>query len=571
MGHSDDAVKCTLGIVVLLLGLAGAIAQGVVLEGARQHEADFAEHATAVPSVVLETNPDAEEVSWCHSVNGWVDDRADCIYVGLGDERKRSFLGWWRYEPGDTVTVLVDREDHGRVRLAGDEAGFLSAPGRLVGGPMMSLVVLMALAGGLWLLLRPAARRVRSWCTRRTCARVPMAPFQLTGLDDGMGCLDPLDQPRSARQRLRAVPQSGGSRPRGAPRTDAFGRGAMPALELWSGGGRDRVVTLTEASYTLGSDPESADIALADATVSRVHAILEQVGTTWLVRDLGSRNGTRLNGERLTGQRRVRDGEEILLGRTRLVFRDGPGARRPATDVLDAPPENLTRTERRVLVELCRPLVSHNIFQPPASVREIAARLYIGKNAVQAHLTNLYDKFGIYDDNGDVSRRVVLANEAMQRGVVTIADLEANPVDDGGGRRDDGEGLGSRYEVLRTVSEGRRASVLHALDRVHDQPVAFKVYPVTESDRDELLAEAPLLMRSPRTLGSRGQGRLLHRRRRPLRGRDNWVDGTDLAAAARRAGRPRAAARGRDRRPRAGRRRRSTTCTRTSRRSSTAT
>jgi pSer/pThr/pTyr-binding forkhead associated (FHA) protein len=164
-----------------------------------------------------------------------------------------------------------------------------------------------------------------------------------------------------------------------------------------------------------------------------VHAILEQVGNTWLVRDLGSRNGTRLNGERLTGQRRLRDGEEVLVGRTRLVFRDGSDATRPLTDALEPPPTNLTRMERRVLVELCRPLVSHNIFQPPASVREIAERLFIGKNAVQAHLTNLYDKFAVYDD-GDGSRRVLLANEAMQRGAVTIADLEQRSSEDGESR-----------------------------------------------------------------------------------------------------------------------------------------
>ena len=197
----------------------------------------------------------------------------------------------------------------------------------------------------------------------------------------------------------------------------------MPALEVWSGRGRDRVVTLSDGPYTLGSDEGSADITLADPAVSRVHAILERVGTTWLLRDLGSRNGTRVNGERLTSQRRLHDGEELLVGRTRLVFRDGADARRPATDALEAPPSNLTRMERRVLVELCRPLLSHNVFQPPASVREIASALFIGKNAVQAHLTNLYDKFGIYQDNADVSRRVVLANEAMQRGVVSLADL----------------------------------------------------------------------------------------------------------------------------------------------------
>ena len=207
----------------------------------------------------------------------------------------------------------------------------------------------------------------------------------------------------------------------GARRVDSCRGGLMPVIELWDGRWRDRVVELTGTSCIVGSDEESVDIALSDDTVSGVHAILERVGTTWLVRDLGSRNGTRLDGERLAGQLRLRDGAEIMVGRSRLVFRDSSAARRPQTDALDSPPM-LTRTENLVLIELCRPLVSHNTFQPPASVREIAGRLFIGKNAVQAHLTNLYDKFGIHGEDG-VNRRVVLANEAIQRGAVTIADL----------------------------------------------------------------------------------------------------------------------------------------------------
>ena len=59
---------------------------------------------------------------------------------------------------------------------------------------------------------------------------------------------------------------------------------------------------------------------------------------------------------------------------------------------------------------------------------------------------------------------------------------------------DDRELLGSRYEVLRTVSDGRRACVLQALDHVHDRNVALKVFPVGDVDRDELLAEARVLM-----------------------------------------------------------------------------
>ena len=200
----------------------------------------------------------------------------------------------------------------------------------------------------------------------------------------------------------------------------------MARLEVWSGRGRDDVIVLRDATYLVGSDASSVHVVLDDATVSGVHAALDRVGSTWLVRDLGSRNGTRVGSSRVVGQQRLRDGDEIIVGRCRLVFHDSDAAKRRRTDALAPPPDNLTRTERRVLVELCRPLMSHNAFQPPASVKEIADRLYVGKNAVQAHLVSLYDKFGLYDGDG-INRRVLLANEAMQRGAVTLADL-----DDGG-------------------------------------------------------------------------------------------------------------------------------------------
>jgi hypothetical protein len=195
----------------------------------------------------------------------------------------------------------------------------------------------------------------------------------------------------------------------------------MPELEVSDEVRRSRVVALDGHLVAIGSADDSSDLVIADSTVSGTHALLERVGATWLLRDVGSRNGTRLNGERLTGQRRLRDGDEIVVGRTRLLFRDRLGTRRRPTDGLVPPPSNLTRMERRTLLELCRPLLAQNAFQPPASVREIAERLYVGKNAVQAHLANLYDKFDIHDGP---DRRVALANEAMCRAAVTLADLE---------------------------------------------------------------------------------------------------------------------------------------------------
>ncbi|HTH04651.1 MAG TPA: hypothetical protein VL916_02230, partial [Ilumatobacteraceae bacterium] len=50
-----------------------------------------------------------------------------------------------------------------------------------------------------------------------------------------------------------------------------------------------------------------------------------------------------------------------------------------------------------------------------------------------------------------------------------------------------------RYEVLRTISSGPRATVLQALDHVHDKLVALKVYPLAGADRDAILAEAQVL------------------------------------------------------------------------------
>jgi len=58
---------------------------------------------------------------------------------------------------------------------------------------------------------------------------------------------------------------------------------------------------------------------LTDLTVSRFHAELYQDGATWMVSDLGSMNGTRVNGWRLTGPTRVRPGDEIGFGNASFI------------------------------------------------------------------------------------------------------------------------------------------------------------------------------------------------------------------------------------------------------------
>jgi DNA-binding CsgD family transcriptional regulator len=191
-------------------------------------------------------------------------------------------------------------------------------------------------------------------------------------------------------------------------------------VEVWRPDGRELVALGTD-QLTIGRAPSSVIAVVSDPELSRLHAVLEQVGDGWCVRDLGSSNGTFVNGERVWSVRALRHGDEIRLGRTRLVFRgERPAADGDVTRRADPPPV-LTRRERDVLVALCRPVLSADLFTEPASIRQIAEELVVTEAAVKQHLLRLYDKFGVFD-SGE-RRRVRLANEAVRRGAVTLADL----------------------------------------------------------------------------------------------------------------------------------------------------
>jgi pSer/pThr/pTyr-binding forkhead associated (FHA) protein len=196
-------------------------------------------------------------------------------------------------------------------------------------------------------------------------------------------------------------------------------------LEVSKPSGRE-MVPLTGQRVTLGK-ASTNDVSLEhDDTVSRLHAVFENLGFAWSIRDLGSRNGTFLNGERISVERVLRSKDEVRVGKTKLIFwevRDsGEGPREEETRAAQPSelPPRLTRREVDVLVVLCRPLVSDDPFPEAASVRRMAGELFVTEAAVKQHLQNLYDKFAIPTE-GD--RRVRLANEALRRGAVTIAQL----------------------------------------------------------------------------------------------------------------------------------------------------
>jgi len=82
--------------------------------------------------------------------------------------------------------------------------------------------------------------------------------------------------------------------------------------------GRTRTVRAS-LPITIGRAP-TATLVISDAQVSRLHARIDLSDGLPTLRDLDSRNGTLLNARPIGGLRTLRDGDEIDVGLTRIVY-----------------------------------------------------------------------------------------------------------------------------------------------------------------------------------------------------------------------------------------------------------
>ncbi len=78
-------------------------------------------------------------------------------------------------------------------------------------------------------------------------------------------------------------------------------------------------VVISPAGATIGRGRQS-DIVLNDPNVSRQHAEIRPRGGSWVITDLGSTNGSQLNGRRVEGSEVLRSGDEIELGASMMTF-----------------------------------------------------------------------------------------------------------------------------------------------------------------------------------------------------------------------------------------------------------
>jgi DNA-binding CsgD family transcriptional regulator len=188
-----------------------------------------------------------------------------------------------------------------------------------------------------------------------------------------------------------------------------------------------RIVPLAAADRVRIGRTAGNDVVLAgDAEASRAHAVLEAAGAGWTVVDDGmSRNGTYVNGERVLRHRRLEDRDVLRIGSTAMLFRFPTMVRDDSTAVATAMPEvRLTHAERRVLVELCRPLLrtEPGPVAMAASNGEIADVLCLSLPGVKSHVRALFAKVGV-DDLPQNRKRAELARRALELGLVSVRDL----------------------------------------------------------------------------------------------------------------------------------------------------
>lgn len=187
-----------------------------------------------------------------------------------------------------------------------------------------------------------------------------------------------------------------------------------------------QILTLAEGTQraTVGRGGD-VDIGLDfDENVSRLHAELERIGGQWTVSDDGlSRNGSFVNDHRVSGRRRLRDGDVMRFGSTLVEFKAPIGSAGSETAIApDTLAPALSETQRKILIALCRPYREGSSFATPATNQEIGAEVFLSLDAVKGHLRALFAKFGI-GDLPQNQKRARLVELTMQSGLISPRDL----------------------------------------------------------------------------------------------------------------------------------------------------
>jgi pSer/pThr/pTyr-binding forkhead associated (FHA) protein len=181
----------------------------------------------------------------------------------------------------------------------------------------------------------------------------------------------------------------------------------------------------TKVSLTVGRRPANEVSITWDDEVSRLHAEFHRVGEDWTISDDGlSRNGTIINGSRISSRRRLSDGDTLRFGETTVVFRWRREATSPRTSPAGDIPtvESLTPIQRKILIALARPYRHGGTIATPATNEQIAAEVHMSVDAVKGHLRLMARRFGVGELPKN-QKRTAVVERALRWGLISERDL----------------------------------------------------------------------------------------------------------------------------------------------------
>jgi pilus assembly protein CpaF len=149
--------------------------------------------------------------------------------------------------------------------------------------------------------------------------------------------------------------------------------------------GTQRRAAIETSPFRIGKKP-TCELTLDRVNISREHCAIALANGGGLIRDLGSRNGTYVNGKRITGDEKLSDGSMIQLGDFTLLFRTGSP---PAT-----PPPQAPSTQKQAAVEPSNtsakpPAREERRYTPPELKRKIHDMLIQDLDLRHVDLSNL--------------------------------------------------------------------------------------------------------------------------------------------------------------------------------------
>lgn len=193
-----------------------------------------------------------------------------------------------------------------------------------------------------------------------------------------------------------------------------IGEGPAPGcyLELTTPEGPE-LLPLDGDRITIGRGSSNHIRLSDDDSASRAHAVVIAASAGWILRDLGSRNGSIVNGRRIDADRLLRHGDEVVIGATHMRFRVNPAAgtddqERAATRSRSQPRRDRLR-QKPASVLTPRELEVARLIADGATNAQIALQLRISDWTAQAHVSHILGKL-------DLRSRAQIARWAVENG-----------------------------------------------------------------------------------------------------------------------------------------------------------